>query len=32
MGQKVSKIVALFFSAPSIYYCSPFAGKDWKEV
>ena len=27
MGQRASKIVALLFSTPDIYYCSPFAGK-----
>ena len=32
MGQKASKIVALLFSSPGIYYCSPFAGMSATEV
>ena len=32
MGQKASKIVALLFSSPDIYYCSPFAGRNATRV
>lgn len=32
MGLKASKIVALLFSTPALYYCSPFAGNEVVSV